>query len=564
MLSAGISEMTDREGGRVTREGFAVLAPLFVIFVLPALRLSRNNLEILGLHLSQFSELATLAAPILLVAIGAARLRHAFRSADLVYTFYLLLAPLWLAYGFASRWVGREEAFVGMLGLAVIGASGVIRNPRARDGLTFGSAVFGMGMLGLVLIEANTLRSTLAHVESRERRLIESEAARLRERAGDASLPDVYHVVFDEFQTDLFEVVATSNQRNALGGFFLFPDTTTPYGRTDMALGATFSGEPYDYSGEPYDWIWRAFNGERSLLTKLKESGYQTTGLLHQVYPVESASPFDLTLLQERYAANARRADNGDLFLSLWMVASLPDTIVDRVVPPTRLDPLKSQTLLPASYGYLSVRSLRRYLNDESTWLAHAHRYVFIHIIVPHLPVALDEGCEESESDAATIEGQTACAIRLLIELVDALKREGRYESSLIVAHGDHGSQYSTEGGSLVLLRSESKLEWQRARSRPLLLVKPAGAGASVPLRDDPRPADLYDILPTILEAAGIAPDLEAIGHSLTQPAPPPRPRDYHFYEKDPDPLRLVDGTITHYWITPDGPVFDREISIER
>jgi hypothetical protein len=556
--------MKDREGGHWVRDGFALLAPILVVFVLPALDLGKRNLEVLGLHLSMFKGLAVLALSVLALAVLLARFRSVNPAIEFVYLLYLSWAPLWLVNIAAGEWLGRDVALGAMVLCSVLCAAFVRRNPRARDALVLGVAVFGAGLVVMAIIQANSIRSTAAILEARVRRQITESSPAPSSDVDHAGLPDIYHLVFDEFQTDLFEVSVQPDQLRALGGFVFYPETTTPYGRTDMALGATFSGEPFDYAGEPYDYIFQAFNGDRSLLSALKSHGYHTTGLLHQIYPTESKSAFDRTHQHILYGDFGASADQSELFTSLWIVASLPESIVEALVPAERLDMLRSQTLLPATYGYYSVLSLRRYLDEHSTWRSNAPRYVFVHMIVPHQPIALDEDCEERQSDSLTIEGQSRCAIDLILEFAEVLKREGRFENSLIVAHGDHGAHYDVSGEKAVAIRDERTPEWQRARSRPVLLIKPVGASDSVPFRDDPRKADLYDIYPTILEAAGIDPGSHAIGYPLTRSDPPDRERHYHFYRKDPYQPRVVEGNLARYLITPEGPVFERLVPIER
>jgi hypothetical protein len=561
--------MDGRKGAEVGREGLALLAPILVMFILPALDLSERNLKILGLHPSMFKWLAVIASVVLVSGALAAWLGRRYRSFGIVHAFYLLLAPLWTAQVALTRWISRDVAFAGMVVLAVFLAIRIARDQRTRRTLALGVAAFSGGLILMAFHDVDSLRSEVDELEAEYRLAIETNQEPTTDLDGaGVGLPDVYHLVFDEFQTELFEAAITPDRLEKLGGFVFYPEATTPFGRTDMALGATFSGKPFDFVGEPHDYIERAFHGEQSLLGRLKSRGYHTTALLHQVYPTMSHSAFDRTHQHIRYADAGESADQSELFLSLWLTSSLPDSIAELVVPQKRLEELRSQTLLPATYGYLSVLSLRRYLNDESTWRSTVPRYVFVHMIVPHLPLALDENCEERPVDSVTIEEQTGCAISLVIELVDVLKREGRFERSLIVVHADHGAQYSFDGTSLVLWRSMQKPQWHWGRSRPLVLVKPVGVAGDQAFREDDRPMDLYDIYPTVLDSTsglgGRSESVGGIGRSLLEPDGPPRARHYHFYRKDPDQWRIIDGDIARYDITPDGLSFDRNVRINR
>jgi arylsulfatase A-like enzyme len=97
-----------------------------------------------------------------------------------------------------------------------------------------------------------------------------------------------------------------------------------------------------------------------------------------------------------------------------------------------------------------------------------------------------------------------------------------------------------------------------------MVLVKPAGAGASRRYRIDPRQTDLYDIYPTIMEAIGTAGPHELVGASLTKQEVQNRIRHYHFYKKHNNSKRVIEGKIARYIVTPNGLTFDREISIDR
>lgn len=97
-------------------------------------------------------------------------------------------------------------------------------------------------------------------------------------------------------------------------------------------------------------------------------------------------------------------------------------------------------------------------------------------------------------------------------QVIDALEAAGELDNTLVIFTSDHGEMLGERNGRL------TKYSFYEASVRvPLIL-----AGAGVP-RDqagtvDERPAELVDILPTLVEAAGGAPPPELPGRSLLRP----------------------------------------------
>ena len=73
--------------------------------------------------------------------------------------------------------------------------------------------------------------------------------------ATPSSLPNVYHIVFDEFQTEMFETTLDSELKGALAGFIFFHDARTEWGRTQMSMASIFAPTSYDYETNPLDFV---------------------------------------------------------------------------------------------------------------------------------------------------------------------------------------------------------------------------------------------------------------------------------------------------------------------
>lgn len=96
--------------------------------------------------------------------------------------------------------------------------------------------------------------------------------------------------------------------------------------------------------------------------------------------------------------------------------------------------------------------------------------------------------------------------------VLDKLQAQGLLEDSLILYHSDHGEMLGEH-----YFRFTKYCLYESSVRVPLIL-----AGSRVPpaLRNivDSRPAELVDLLPTILEAVGLDPPPELVGQSLLGP----------------------------------------------
>jgi hypothetical protein len=304
---------------------------------------------------------------------------------------YLLSGPLWIVYSALVELIGRG-AFLGFIAAAVIGGAYVARARKVAEPLVTALSVFALAIMAMAVFDALPLRHADAVVDDTARRGFEPQA-RVAGGSPDAGLPDIYHIVFDEFQTDMFGAVLDENVKNELRGVTWFPNASTPFGRTEMALASLFSGAPYDYREPPLDYIKDAFTSEQSLLTRLESLGYETIGLLHVVYPRNAPSPFEVTYFHKDFAKSATADEQRDLFVSLWLYAYLPESLTRHLLPEHHFDQLTSQTLLPNDAPFISLLSFRRFLEWESETTRQGGRYIFVHLILPHFPNVLAADC---------------------------------------------------------------------------------------------------------------------------------------------------------------------------
>lgn len=379
--------------------------------------------------------------------------------------------------------------------------------------------------------------------------------------------PNIYHVILDEFQTDMFLAALTPATERTLAGFVFFPNNSTVYGRTGMALPSIFSGRSYDYESTQIEYQQAAFNSNRSMLQALKQAGYRRDAYIHKVFTFPLAL-FDSTTYHKDNGQQPAPRDYAQVFRNLWFYANTPEFVARRVVQQEQLEQIQSQNLLPSAAPIMSRESFARVLQLDQRAAARG-RYTFVHLVLPHFPNVLRSDCSYSNSEEAKTSAieQTRCATQLIVDLVATLKRLGRFEESLLIIHGDHGSRYRAAGSELVSVESKGhySIEWSWARSRALLLVKPAGRGDQTPFLVSAAETQLTDIYPTVLRTIGAPLPARLEGVPLVDPVPAElrRPtRYYHFYDKKGK--NEWTDTLARFIIAGGAITFDRNIRLER
>ena len=354
-------------------------------------------------------------------------------------------------------------------------------------------------------------------------------------------MPNIYHIVFDEYQTDMFELTLSPEVKRNLSGFIYFPENITIYGRTRLSLASTFLGKPYQYDTPLIEYQMAAYNKRDSYLHWLINTGYETYAFLHPVHKYEQKH-FHHIIRHKDYAGPTFISDKKATFRHIWMYANFPELIVEKIIPREDLEQIRNQNLLPDSAPLISYASFQKYLGAEK-YLSGSNRYTFIHLVLPHFPNIFHADCScgkplnNGKLPKTTALEQSMCATKMILDFVACLKQLNRFDSSLIVIFGDHGSRYKVLNNKLINIEKKGtlSLEWSRARSRALLLVKPPVSMYSVDnFKVSRAETTLMDIAPTTLDSVGIQTDLTFEGVSLidTESLPVRGKRYYHFYYK--------------------------------
>ena len=357
----------------------------------------------------------------------------------------------------------------------------------------------------------------------------------------------------DEMQTELFTQVLDDEQRDALAGFTFFPEARTSYGRTEMSMASVFAAADYAYDRPPAAYVDDALVGPTSGLQQLRAAGYTVTADLPAANIYGETDPFDRTQLPAALDATTSAGDAG-LAASMWTYNNVPESLAVHLVPTRYFEQLDGGNLLPDVVPVRAVEAAEAFIDREPSEPA-AGRYSLLHLMLPHFPYVLDADCTAREGEVTGPVPQTRCAMSLVDQLMAELKALDRFDDSTIIVQGDHGARFGEADGELVPLKEELFGEaYSEARSRPLLLVKPAGRTADVPFAEDDYPAMLTDIVPTVADSVGAPVDTSTGRTSLLATDRPERStRTYHFYDKDRK--GLPDGQLTTFVIHDDGSV---------
>ncbi len=330
-------------------------------------------------------------------------------------------------------------------------------------------------------------------------------------------MPNVYHLLLDAFQEELFEPALPPGAEPLLGGFVRVR-LESPMRHTMSVLPSILSGR---WGGDSRYRLARTLTGEANVFGDLRRAGYRSVGFVPNFIYRASPPLLDLVVyLDDSVFLEGRdtrwlRSMHSALFRQLWAYSVLPPALVRPLaarnrlgLEPGTLRSVEALRLSALAQPVVSRLGMERFLETEPDLPARG-RYTFVHLLLPHSPYVLRSDCSQGEA-RTDLEQQTRCTLRLLVRFLETLDGLGRLADSVIVIHGDHGSGYALRDGRLVADASGDR--------RTILLLKPAGALG--PMRVAPRPARIVDIAPTLLALAGVTPERELDGRPVEDVLP--------------------------------------------
>ncbi|MBW2172472.1 MAG: sulfatase-like hydrolase/transferase [Deltaproteobacteria bacterium] len=454
--------------------------------------------------------------------------RTGFRS---LLWFYYLSGVFFLVFSYSREFpviTENEVAFIAFLSL-LLGATVLLLRKHDPVIITNVVAIFAtLLIISDIYAFVAKYEYDLGDKVEKPRR---ADKVGIQDAANKGNLPNIYHIVLDGYQSDMVSLTFTEETKKDLRGFVYFSKNVTVSGRTRLSIPCLFAGRMYDPNEPFHEYIKEAFNSEDSLLYWLKKSGYSTTAYLHKRWSFE---PNLFDTIYFHHNAFEEHDVGHDAFYAAWLYRCLPAFASRLVLGEKILRDMSDKDVSPKAYAVASYQTFVNFMKRERT-LGASQRYCFLHLILPHPPYVMNGDCEYEEETESI--AQFCCANKVRGDLVRRVRELGRYDNSLIIIQGDHGLNIEIQDNHLRESSSTDKtsIEWNRLRSKALLLVKPVGAGADSELNISCAETTLLDITPTIFEAVGLKPPPFCEGVPLFPgvSSTTSRKRYYHLYRRD-------------------------------
>jgi len=379
----------------------------------------------------------------------------------------------------------------------------------------------------------------------------------------EKKLPNIYLLVLDEYQADMFDLTLSDEIKDDLAGFTYFPRNTAYFGVTEMSLASIFSGKYFDPNLSQLEYRRNAYSSESSVLYWLKETGYNTYGYIRG----SNEQPISLDLFDTLHTIPTKNRDvripryQLTAFKDLWIVSNLPLCLSIRILGAERVEQILNGVLLPQNANVKSVNFFLDYLHDEKNLPASA-RFTYIYLLLPHYPYVFNNNCSvNSDLETTDPENQSLCATSLIVQFIKILKSAGHFQNSLIIVCGDHGAYFQVKNNELVSLKNWPRYSIERntPRARALLLIKPVKPANPEDFIVSDYPSSLIDIAPTIAKAAvpEIPIDFDGVDLFTHSQADTSRKRYYYYYYKCDEPLRVT-GEMIRFNIEDDRLIKDK------
>lgn len=518
----------------------AFLCTPWLLFMSSSLPLYIKNQEDLYFHYPVVTPFLVLTIITTLTGVTVFYLQKTFRQLHLlrlVIAAYLILGPIYVFVVFIDNSGLSIISRIAVVAIILLSASLMVYKFKRK--LSTERIISFFALLGALFSVADIIyfSTSIEYFDPQLARQI-GPARNLVNHEGKNRFPNIYHVILDEFQTEMLTVNLDQELEEDLSGFTFFPETTSVYGRTGMSIPSVFLGKAYDMNSRQIDYQKAAFNSEESFLHVLKSSGYVTNAFVHGIFKFGRYLLDSITIHKNLGAYNTETLFNS--FYKLWIHSELPKSIANYLIGADQVEQFNLQNQLDSNTHILSLRSFQYMLDQESNLEEH-NRYTYSHLIVPHFPYVLSSECNYlGEHESSSPKQQAQCAIKLMRDLIHKLKSLGRFKDSLIIFQGDHGARFLIKDNRLVDARLPNKksdlyyIEFSRARSRSLLLIKPPGIGAGKDLVVSNKPAELTDIAATILTSINLQkpPGMKGVNLFDGQTTIQDRTRNYYFYDK--------------------------------
>lgn len=470
---------------------FSLLPTPILLFISSALPLYLSNQLELNYQWAVLLPFLYAAVSLFIIGLVLLQFKPSHLSSALIWLYYLS-GPALLVFSLLreiSSLQIESPVSIAIFLTVFIGCLIVFARKFDHNKITALMASFGL----LLLLQISLSLASNMHFGAEDKAVVREG---YKQKTVNKQLPNIYHLVLDEYQSDFFDMQRSEPLEQALNGFNYYPNASALYNLTTWSIPSIFLGEEYQFPETKLSYQSRAFNGEQSFLASLKKVGYSTVAITRKLYPF-NLKLFDQTLIHSQNSGQLV-VDNSDVFIDLWIYRVLPNMASKKLAESNifldlaTYENLENRTFLADSAPQESMISYLNYLSREQYLPAHG-RYTYIHLLLPKGPYVYTAECGETNKSSMQIQSQ--CATNLLLKLITELKRLGRYEQSLIIVNSDHGSTYRK--------KDEQWVKSDEGRShRSLLLIKPANTDSSDLFRRVESDVSIIDIASGIKQFA--------------------------------------------------------------
>lgn len=508
-------------------------APFAVIFLIMPCELFFNQTEEWQLTLNQLAllpiagALCMLVTWTLLAGLAAWRQRVARGVALLLFALgcYLLLAdlysPVQIEHLDGGVLTSDEpfkytllEAGIGLIFLIVLVLLIGGRGERVAALLAGFLAVTGIGYAGVVLVHLLTPEPVLAKTE-----------AATRSNSGN-----VYHIVLDRMQTDVFlEAVEIAEAHQTFRGFELFRNNAANY-LTTVPSRASYLSSTFYHEGDYKDWfrdIWR----KQGIQKMLSDQNYRVWNYVPFRQWRDSSVDVFHYLRDIYYERTGIPASDFADFVTLWLLRPVPNPLTEEALAPattageqllaalnglegaatTADDQSKGLTMIKGIEVVASMHMFQQLAADEAL-RGDKGEYVYAHAVIPHIPYVLDSTCayynpfagkknNQADQRQAYLD-QSVCSVRLVEDFLMMLQTLGHYDDATILLHADTGAEEGFladppdyRSASTTLGKPDNQL---LSGANALLMIK--RPGETGPLRETGQPTQLVDLFPSLAD----------------------------------------------------------------
>ena len=351
-------------------------------------------------------------------------------------------------------------------------------------------------------------------------------APKVETTQSETKSPNVYHIVFDGYSSQLFSQLASKiGLTEELEGFTFFPKNFANYLVTDASVPSYLTGRLF--KGGSFK-EFQLNSKDRGLAYSLHESGYKVTVYAPNKSRFWSHNKASQTFTSADISVGSERDKGERIFAQVLMVRIAPEILRNEVSKiANRLVWGKRKKY--AYYRRLSVPLFEKFLKDEQ-FRSDVGNYSYVHLVLPHAPYVWS-GPECKSVRRTDFIDQSICATQLFKRFILKLKELGRYKNSIIVLQSDHGTHQPGNSSPWFIPPSKEVIEkmWSRhkyfekdgifPRLQSLLLIKPPSSEHS-PLRIANEITQLADIPSTVIDLLGLPP-IETDGQPVfTLPVP--------------------------------------------